>query len=146
MDPKQLYLTQTDTTVGFLSQDIQKLADAKQRDNKQPFLIAVDSFKKLKKLTRIPAIHKKRIRRQSKTSFLYQNQKAIRVVKTSFHGSFLKNFDYLYSTSANKHKSSYKRSYAFQKADIVIEDNKGLIEVKASKIFKLGKKRVQQLR
>lgn len=146
MNPHKLYLTQTDTTVGFVSLDPKKLAQAKNRDSNQPFLIAVDSFKKLKNLTRIPKTYRKRVRRSCKTSFLYPNKKAIRVVRASSHARFLKRFDYLYTTSANKHKQVYDFTYAWNQADIVVEDNRGLYEGQASNILKLGKKRIQRLR
>lgn len=146
MNPYKVYLTQTDTTVGFLSADTKKLSTAKARDANQPFLICVDTLKKLQNLTRVPSSHKKKVRRSSKTSFLYPNKKAIRLIKDPSHAKLLKEFDFLYSTSANKNKQQYERYYAFDKADIVIEDRRGLYEGSASTILKLGKKRVQKLR
>ena len=49
-----IFLVQSDTTVGFLSQDSDKLCKIKKRDNNKPFLVAVDSYKSLKNLTRVP--------------------------------------------------------------------------------------------
>jgi tRNA A37 threonylcarbamoyladenosine synthetase subunit TsaC/SUA5/YrdC len=146
VNPDKLYLTQTDTTVGFLSADSKKLSMAKDRDEKQPFLICVDTFSKLKKLTRIPKLHKKKIRRTPRTSFLYPNKKAIRVIKDPYHARFLREFDFLYSTSANKNRALYDYNYAYSKVNIIIEDYRGLHEGKASHILKLGKKRIQKLR
>ena len=146
MNPDKLYLTQTDTTVGFLSSNSKKLSIAKDREASQPFLICLDSLKKLKKLTRAPRAHKKRIRRTSQTSFLYSNKKAIRVVSDHHHSQLLKEFDFLYSTSANKNRECFDLKYAYTQADIIIEEKSGLYEGKASNIFKLGKKRVQKLR
>ncbi len=146
MSPDKVYLTQTDTTVGFLSADPQKLSIAKDRDANQPFLICVDTLKKLQKLTRIPKIHKKKVRRTFKTSFLYPNKKAIRVIKEPHHTKLLKEFDFLYSTSANKNKKQFEFNYAHSQANIIIEDHHGLYEGKASAILKLGKKKIQQLR
>ncbi len=146
MDKEQLFLTQTDTTVGFLSANVKKLSSAKNRDINQPFLICVDSYKKLNKLARIPKKYKKLVRRSLKSSFLYPNKKAIRVVKDPFHSRFLKEFDFLYSSSANKNREKFDLLYAKSKADIIIEDERGLYESEASNIFKLGKKRIQKLR
>ncbi len=146
MNPDKLYLTQTDTTVGFLSANSKKLSMAKDRDANQPFLICVDSLKKLKKLTRAPRAHKKRIRRTFQTSFLYSNKKAIRVVSDSWHSHLLREFDFLYSTSANKNRERFNLKYAYIKSDVIIKDWRGLYEGKASNIFKLGKKRIQKLR
>jgi len=141
-----IYLTQTDTTVGFVSTNPKLLSDAKKRDSNQPFLICVDSYLKLKQLTRIPKMHKKRVRRARKTSFLCSNKKAIRVVKEPNHARFLKQFNFLYSTSANKNKKQYDYAFAYSKANIIIVDERGLYEVSASNIFKLGKKNIHKLR
>ncbi len=146
MDPNKLYLTQTDTTVGFLSVDSYKLSIAKDRDANQPFLICVDTFTKLKKLTRVPKLHKKKIRRSSKTSFLYPNKKAIRVIREPLHARFLKEFDFLYTTSANKSRERFELNYALSQADIIIENRHTLYEGKSSNILKLGKKQLQKLR
>jgi tRNA A37 threonylcarbamoyladenosine synthetase subunit TsaC/SUA5/YrdC len=146
MDKNKLFLTQTDTTVGFLSRDIKKLSDAKNRDINQPFLICVDSYKKLNQLTQVPKKYRKLIRNSSKSSFLYPNKKAVRVVKDIYHSRFLKEFDFLYSSSANRNREKFDLLYAKSKADIIIEDERGLYESEASNIFKLGKKRVQKLR
>ncbi len=146
MRAKKLFLAQSDTTAGFLSQDFKKLSDAKKRDPNQPFLICVDSYKKLKHLTRVPKIHKKYIRRVDKASFLYNNKKAIRVVKESHHAKLLKEFDFLYSTSANIHKEKFDLNYAKSCAEIIIEDSRAFYETDASKIFKLGKKKLHKLR
>ncbi len=146
MNPNKLYLTQTDTTVGFLSADAKKLSSAKSRDQNQPFLICVDSFEKLKKLSRVPKEHKKLIRRVKKTSFLYTNKRAIRVVKEHRHVQFLKKFNFLYSTSANKHKRRFNLEFALSKAEIIVEDSRGFYEKSGSNIFKLGKSKLQRLR
>lgn len=146
MNPDKLFLAQTDTTVGFLSQNPKKLSLAKKRDENQPFLICVDSYKKLKQFTRVPKKHKKRIRRADKTSFVYPNKKAIRVIKQPCHVKFLKEFDFLYSTSANIHKSKFDLDYALSCAEIILEDSRAFYETSASQIFKLGKKKIHKLR
>ena len=146
MNPNKLYLTQTDTTVGFLSNDSYRLSIAKDREAKQPFLICVDTFAKLKNLTHIPKHHRKKIRRSSKISFLYPNKKAIRVIKEFPHARFLKGFDFLYTTSANKNRERFELNYALSQADIIIKDQHSLYEGKSSHIIKLGKKQIQKLR
>ena len=146
MNPYKLYLTQTDTTVGFVSKDKKKIAKAKKRDENQPSLICVDSFCKLNQLTRIPKLHKKRVRRSSKTTFLYPNKKAIRVVTDTSHGKFLKEFDFLYSSSANKSGDTFDYDYAFKQADIIVEDKRGLFKESASCILKLTKRKIDKLR
>jgi tRNA A37 threonylcarbamoyladenosine synthetase subunit TsaC/SUA5/YrdC len=146
MIKETLFLTQTDTTVGFLSLSPMRLAKAKKRDINQPFLCCVDTFSKQKKLTRTPKKFRSFVRRSKKTTFLYPNKKAIRVVKDTHHNQLLKKFDFLYSTSANEHQKSFCLSYAISEADIVIETPHGFEEKPPSPILKLSKKRVSPLR
>jgi len=103
----KVILTQTDTTVGFLSTNPLKLAKAKKRDVNQPFLLCVDTFKKQKKLARTPKKFRALVRRSKKTTFLYPNKKAIRVVNDNLHNQLLKKFDFLYSTSANENQKVF---------------------------------------
>jgi len=141
-----VYLIQTDTTVGFISCDRDSLAKSKQRDPSQPFLICVDSFEKLKKITRVPKRFKKKIRRAKKSTFIYPDKKAIRVVRDDRHSRFLKRFDFVYSTSANKSKCSFELEYAVAHSDIVVEDNDGFYESDASSIYEIGKSKIKKLR
>lgn len=142
----KVILTQTDTTVGFLSTNPAKLAEAKKRDVNQPFLLCVDSFKKQKKLARTPKKFRALVRRSRKTTFLYPNKKAIRVVKDDAHNQLLQKFDFLYSTSANENKKSFFLSHATDKADIIIETDKGFSELAPSPIIKLSKSKKNPLR
>jgi len=140
-----IYLAQTDTTVGFLSENKEELLKIKPR-NKKPFLLTTTTFKTLKKLARVPKIYKKMVRRAKKTTFIYPNKKAIRVIKDSEHQKFLKEFDYLYSTSANKTSKDYEEEFAKRVADVIIEDYRGLSQKKASSLIKLSKDVKKKLR
>ena len=146
VDPKKLFLAQTDTTVGFLSQDSKRLANIKKRDFKKPFLISVDSFETLKKFVRVPKKYKKFVRRSQKTTFVYPKGLALRVVKDKSHLKFLKKFRWLYSTSANFSGKKFNLDFAFKVADIVVKDERGFFEGKPSKIVKLGKANKKRLR
>jgi len=141
-----IYLAQTDTTVGFLSDSKEELAKAKRRDPTQPFIICVSDFRKLKKLTRIPQKHKKLVRRSKKTTFVYPDNLAIRVVKTGEHHNFLKKFEYLFSTSANRHKEEFSLPFALKSADVIISPIGGFRVDSASTIVKLSKNRKKVLR
>ncbi len=141
-----LYLTQTDTTVGFLSKDRASIAKAKDRDINQPFLITLSSLEKQKKLVRTPERFKNRVRRSKKTTFLYPNKKAIRVVRDTPHVYFLSKFDFLYSSSANKHGLLFNYSFAYNKVDIIIEDREGFSHKSASTFYKIGKRKIRKLR
>jgi len=141
-----IYLVQTDTTVGFLSPSITLLAKAKQRAEQKPFLITTNSLHRVKQLSRTPKIHKKKVRKSKKTTFIYPNKKAIRVVRDTKHMLFLRKFDYLYSSSANKNKENFSLEYAKDKSDVIVEDSRGFSENQPSQLIKLGKKTLEKIR
>ncbi len=146
MNPWRLYLVQSDTTVGFLSRDAQKLALAKQRDPAQPFLISTAYFRIQKDLARTPRKYRREVRRARKTTYLYPNKKAIRVVSEGPHHHFLEKFTWLYSTSANLHGAPFDYEYALSRTDIIVEDRRGFYEGEASAIFRIGKRKKSRLR
>ncbi len=142
----KVILTQTDTTVGFLSTNPKKLSYAKKRDINQPFLLCVDTFEKQKKLSRTPKKYRPYVRRSKKTTFLYPNKNAIRVVTDNLHNQLLKKFDFLYSTSANENKKEFFLPYAIEQADIIIETSNNFLENPPSPIIKLSKFKITYLR
>jgi len=146
MNPNKIYLIQTDTTVGFLSQNKLKLNKIKNRPLNRPILKEVESLEVLKKFVRIPNIHKKRIRRAKKTTFIFPNGESFRVVKDEKHLEFLRKFKWMYSTSANYHGKKFDENWAREKADIVVEDERGLFEGKASSIYKISKHKIIKVR
>ena len=143
---KKVYLVQTDTTVGFLSQNHQALSLLKERSVEKPFVTVCSSFKTLKTLSRIPSKDKNRVRRSKKSTFVYPNNKAIRVVKDTKHTQFLNRFGWMYSTSANEKSAPYNKEFAFEKSDIIVEDIDGFYEGEPSAIYKLTKSKRQRLR
>ncbi|WP_197972064.1 Sua5/YciO/YrdC/YwlC family protein [Nitrosophilus labii] len=146
LQPDKIYLVQTETTVGFLSQNAKKLAKVKKRDPNKPFLISVDSFKTLKRFARVPKKYKKMVRRAQKTTFVYPNRKALRVIKDENHLRFLKKFGWMFSTSANESGKRFDYLFAYKNAEVIVEDNREFFEGKPSKLIKLGKNRVKKLR
>ena len=146
LSPQLVYLVQTDTTVGFLSQNSEKLATSKQRDKTQAFIKCVDSLKTLQTFTRVPKKFKNKIRRSSSTTFIYPKNQAIRVVDDENHLKFLKKMRWAYSSSANLTTKNFDVNYAKQKADIIVEDRFGFFEGKASSIFKINSKELRRLR
>ena len=139
-------LAQTDTTVGFLSQDADKLSEIKERPSNKPFIQSFDSLRTYTQMGgRVPNRHKSRLRRSKSTSYVINNI-AIRVVSEGQHHQLLSKHSWLYSTSANEKGKTYKRSFAEQKADIVIEDERGLFEGTASNIYKINHKKIRRLR
>ena len=146
MNSQLVFLTQTETTAGFLSQNSEKLATSKQRNQKQSFIRCIDSLRTLKEFTRVPNKFKNRVRRGVKTTFIYQNGEALRVVKEKEHLKFLKKFKWAYSSSANLTSKTFEEDYAKQKADIIVEDNRGFFESTPSRMIKIGKKKARKLR
>jgi tRNA A37 threonylcarbamoyladenosine synthetase subunit TsaC/SUA5/YrdC len=140
-------LTQTDTTVGFLSSDDKKLCGAKQRDPKQKILQVVSNYKTLNKLVRVPKKHKKFIRRAKTTTIIYPNQLAFRVVsKNSSHQNFLQKFNVMYSTSANKTKNIFNEEYAINNSGIIVYSKENFVEKQASSIYKINQQKIKKIR
>ncbi len=129
-----------------MSVNRKKLATAKNRDINQPFLICINTNKKLISHTRVPKTHKKSVRRSSNISYVYKNKKALRVVKDINHSKFLHKFEYMFSTSANKNRLSFDIKYAKSRVDIIVEDKRGYFQDNGSKILRLGKKNIKKLR
>ncbi|AFI06174.1 hypothetical protein [Helicobacter cetorum] len=133
-----VYLAQSDTTIGLLSKDSERLNTLKKRPKDKGVLIESHDFCTLKSLVRVPIKFKNFVRRSTKTTFIYPNSKAVRVI-SGRHRDFLKRFKTLYSTSANLTQQAYDKEVAFSLADVVISDERGLFESTSSKIFKLYK-------
>jgi len=142
----KVFLVQTDTTVGFLSQSSLSLAKIKERESTKPFVQVTHSFKVLKEKVRVPELYKNRVRRSRKTTFAYTNDTAIRVVKDDKHADFIKPYRWFYSTSANERSLAYAQDFAFANSDIIVEDRQGLYEGVSSKIYRLGRSKIQRLR
>jgi tRNA A37 threonylcarbamoyladenosine synthetase subunit TsaC/SUA5/YrdC len=138
-------LSQTDTTVGFLSQDPSRLEEIKMRAENKPFLRVYAELKVLTRDIRIPLTHKHRVRHSTKTTFIIKNQ-AFRYVSDPKHSSLIKPYGWLYSTSANKSGENFDERFCRSVSDIIIEDNRGLQEQSASKIFYLNTTHLTQLR
>ena len=126
----QVLLVQTDTTVGFLSQNEIKLQQIKVRESSKPFIKVFKNFKTLQKdKKRIPNKYKNLVRRSTKTTFIV-NGISFRVAKERRSSSILRSIRWNYSTSANKSKEKFSRDFCEEKADIIIEDKYGLYEGK----------------
>ncbi len=142
---KKILLAQTDTTVGFLSQDPARLEEIKMRSKEKPFLKVYSEFKNLRQDIRIPSLHKRRVRHACKTTFVVKNQ-AFRYVNDPEHAKLIHPYKWLYSTSANESGKSYDPLFCHVVCDVIIEDSRGLHEQSASKIFLLNPTHLKQLR
>ncbi|MBD3807762.1 MAG: Sua5/YciO/YrdC/YwlC family protein [Epsilonproteobacteria bacterium] len=141
---KLVFLTKTDTTIGFISQNNNKLNKIKNRPKNKKFITAIDSINSINKLTRIPLTHKKRVRRAVKTTFVIKDE-SFRVVKDKRHLLLLNRLGWAYTTSANLSGKKYNEDFAKENADVIISPLDLKIK-KASAIFKLGKKNIKRLR
>ncbi|MDQ7068087.1 MAG: hypothetical protein Q9M40_09005 [Sulfurimonas sp.] len=137
---------QTDTTVGFLSQDEIKLQEIKERPSTKPFILVYKSFDALKKAKhRIPLKQKRAVRRAKKTTFIVKNI-AFRVAKDTLDSKLLKSITWNYSTSANERSKNFDRVFCEEKADIIIEDKNSLYEGASSKLYKINNIKKVRLR
>lgn len=143
-----IYLAQTDTTAGFLSKDFKAINRLKNRPENTPCLIATAYLSELLTLARVPRKFKNYVRRAQKTTFIYPNAKAIRVVKWGKHAKFLAQKGWLYSSSANSHRENFNEKWAKQailkSGGIVIDEH--FHAAKPSKIFKLSKNKKIKIR
>lgn len=144
MDP--VILTQTDTTVGFLSQSAEKLARIKERALNKPFIQSFDALKSYTRMGgRVPNRHKNRLRRSKATTYVINNR-AIRIVSEGKHHQLLARYGWLYSTSANAQGKHFEFSFAEESSDLIIADERGLFEGEPSSIYKLNSTTVKRLR
>jgi tRNA A37 threonylcarbamoyladenosine synthetase subunit TsaC/SUA5/YrdC len=139
-----VFLTSTDTTIGFVSQNMDKLNEIKQRPKDKKFIKALNSLDTLKTFARVPNMHKKRVRRAEKSTFIIKDE-SFRVINDKKHLLLLDKLKWAYTTSANQSGKIYDEEFAKENADVLIYplDKKN---TKASQIFKLGNKKIRRLR
>ncbi len=139
-----VFLTQTDTTIGFVSQNADKLTQIKQRPPYKHYIKAVNSLDTLKTFARVPQKHKNRVRRAKKTTFILPDGDSYRVIKDKHHLLLLDRLKWAYTTSANLSNEAYDESFAREMADVIIEpiqENR-----QASSIYRLGKYTLRKIR
>ena len=142
----KVVLTQTDTTVGFLSQNGAKLANIKSRNSNKPFIRVYTSFKALNAANiRVPNRQKNRVRRMKKTTFIVKNR-SFRVARPKLFSAVLRELTWCFSTSANEESKNFSRIFCEEKTDIIIEDRSTLYETTASKLYKVNNKKAVRLR
>jgi tRNA A37 threonylcarbamoyladenosine synthetase subunit TsaC/SUA5/YrdC len=140
----KVFLTQTDTTLGFVSQSLHKLNQIKKRPPSKHYIKALNSLHTLQTFTRVPLKHRKQVRRATKSTFIMPNGFSYRIVRDSHHLLLLNRFKWIYTTSANLSGQTYDESFAKANADVIITPLWSLQQ--ASSIFKLGKRKIQRIR
>ena len=144
MFTQQVFLTQTDTTVGFISQDADKLNNIKQRPPHKHYIIAVNRLQTLQTFVRVPTKHKNKIRRSNKSTFIFPKGNSYRVVKHKKHLLLLNRLKWAYTTSANRSNEDYDERFVKDVADVVIEPLNA--NSKASEIYKINNKTYKRIR
>ena len=138
-----IYLVQTNTTVGFLSQNLEKLNKIKKRPSNKKFLKVVSKYSLL---PRIPKKYRKRVRKTPNNNTYVIKNEAYRVITESHHKEFLKKFKWMYSSSANESGKNFEETFAIKNADILVIDKRGYFESEPSKIFKISKNKIKKIR
>jgi tRNA A37 threonylcarbamoyladenosine synthetase subunit TsaC/SUA5/YrdC len=142
----KVILAQTDTTVGFLSQDAKRLKEIKKRSQTKPFIKIYRDFKALKSSkTRIPNMFKNSVRRAKKTTFIVKNL-AFRVSKSSLHSQLLRDLAWHYSTSANESGRDFDMLFCADKADIIVQNRDGLHQRSSSSLYIINNQKRRKLR
>jgi tRNA A37 threonylcarbamoyladenosine synthetase subunit TsaC/SUA5/YrdC len=141
----KLYLTQTDTTIGFTSQDSSKIDQAKKRLPNKHYIRVVNSLETLQSFTRVPTAHKNRVRRAKRTTFIMPNGLSFRVVKGTEHNLLLDRVKWVYSSSANLSGAEYNEVYAKEEAEVIVS-SPHRVGGKASTIYRLGLKNMRLIR
>jgi tRNA A37 threonylcarbamoyladenosine synthetase subunit TsaC/SUA5/YrdC len=140
----KVFLTQTDTTIGFVSQNADKLTQIKQRPPHKHYIKAVNSLQTLQTFTRVPNRHKNRVRRAKKTTFILPNMHSYRLIQDRHHLLLLDRLTWAYTTSANLSNKTYDESFATEMADVLIAPLS--LAQEASQIYKLGKITFKRIR
>jgi len=140
-----VFLTQTDTTIGFVSQNATKISQIKQRPAHKNYIKALPSLKALKKHTRLPSIHKNFVRRAKRTSFIIQGN-SYRVIKNHPHTLLLERLGWAYTSSANLSGKAYDEEFAKSSADVIITFLNTKQDFRASKIYRLGRRGIKRVR
>jgi len=141
---EKVFLTQTDTTIGFVSQNADRLTAIKQRPPYKHYIKAVNSLKTLKNFVRIPSAHKKRVRRASKTTFILPNGHSYRLIRDRQHLLLLDRLTWAYTTSANLSGHHYDEAFAKNAADVIIAPLHHTSE--ASRIYRLNNHTLKRIR
>ncbi|ADV46476.1 hypothetical protein [Nitratifractor salsuginis] len=142
---KLVFLSDTDTTVGFLSQDTSRLDRIKGRPGHKRYIHALDSLHTLRRLGRVPAKHRRLVRRRKRTTFILPNGNSFRLIRDPRHLLLLARLGgWAYTTSANRAGAPYDENFARQNADVVVEPLG--TPAPPSPILRLGKERIRRIR
>ena len=143
---RKVFLTPTDTTIGFISKSSSSLDRVKKRPSDKEYITAITSLKKLNSLTRVPQKYKNIVRKSNKSTFIFPNGASYRLIKNKKHKNLIEKLDSSYTSSANISGGEYNKVFAEDNADIIISFNKQNKNSKASDIFKITKTNIKRIR
>ena len=140
----KVFLTQTDTTIGFVSQDSKRLTQIKKRPSGKIYIKAIPSLKQLQQYTRVPSAFKNTLRRAKRTTFIMPDGHSYRVIKDPHHSLLLTRLGWAYTTSANTSGKAYNETFAKSAADVIVAP---LTQTDTpSSIFRLGHHTIKRIR
>ncbi len=143
---KKVFLTPTDTTIGFISKSSSCLDIVKKRPSDKEYITALSSLEKLKSLTRVPQKYKNQVRRANRSTFIFPNGNSYRLVKNIQHKNLIDKLEETYTTSANISGEEYNKIFAEDNADIIISFSKLNKNSEASNIFRITIKSIKRIR
>ncbi|MBL0721633.1 MAG: Sua5 YciO YrdC YwlC family protein [Sulfurovum sp.] len=143
---KKVFLTPTDTTIGFISKSSYSLDKVKKRLSDKEYITALSSLQKLKLLTRVPFKYKNMVRRANKTTFIFPNKRSYRLIKNVKHKNLIDKLDSPFTTSANLSGKEYQRVFAEESSDIIISFPISDRSHRASHIFKISSRNIKRIR
>jgi tRNA A37 threonylcarbamoyladenosine synthetase subunit TsaC/SUA5/YrdC len=140
----KVFLTRTDTTIGFVSQNSRKLTEIKKRPPRKQYIKALPSLRALKHLTRVPPAFRNHLRRAQHTTFIMPDGHSYRIVRDPHHSLLLARLGWAYTTSANLSAKPYDETFAKTAADVIVSP---LVQTATpSSIFKLGQHTIKRIR
>ncbi len=141
-----VFLTQTDTTIGFVSQSARRLTQIKQRPPHKHYIKALPSLRALKSFVRVPEKHKNCVRRAKRSTFVFPNGHSYRIVREKQHLSLIQKLGWAYTTSANLSGECFDLKFATDAADVIVKYPTHPEQRSASRIFKLNTNRMKRIR
>lgn len=143
---ERVVLCQSDTTVGFSSQNAKKLQKIKSRNPSKAFIKIFKDLKTLNKLSpRVPCKYKNSLRRSKKSSFIVKST-AFRIVNNLVNSQIIRDIPWHYSTSANESGKNFNLNFCEEKADIIIQNKDRLRELSSSSLYKINHTKRKKLR
>jgi len=143
---QSVFLTSTDTTMGFVSQNATRIDTLKHRLSGKHYIIALPTLEALKTNARVPQKYKNHLRRGVKTTFILPNTHSYRIIKGTIHTQLLEQIGWVYTTSANLSGKGYDENFAKNRADIIVASPITTIQNTPSKILKISNTKVRRVR